>query len=213
LNILSPSGKNAENILELIHFNKHFIVEKPLALRLDHIDEILSECDKKRIKLFVVKQNRFNPPIKKLKEAINKGRFGEFVLGTVRVRWCRNQEYYDQKDWRGTWAYDGGVFTNQAGHHIDMLIWMMGEVESVFAKTATRLVNIETEDTGIATKISELAEIIKKTTKYSGEVVHDTMKPDATLKKTLNIDSKKIRTKSKIYNLRGCKRSYVIFYE
>ena len=71
-------------------------------------------------------------------------------MGTVRVRWSRNQDYYDQKKWRGTWAYDGGVLTNQASHHVDMLVWMMGDVESVMAKTATRLVKIEAEDTGVA---------------------------------------------------------------
>lgn len=102
------------------------------------------------MKLFVVQQNRFNPPIKKLKEAIDKNKFGKLVLGTVRVRWCRTQEYYDQKKWRGTWALDGGVFTNQASHHIDMLVWMMGDVEKVMAISATRLTKIEVEDTGVA---------------------------------------------------------------
>jgi predicted dehydrogenase len=71
-------------------------------------------------------------------------------MGTVRVRWCRTQEYYDQAPWRGTWALDGGVFSNQASHHIDLLLWCLGEPESVFAKTTTRLVNIEAEDTGVA---------------------------------------------------------------
>ena len=150
LNILTPSGLHAKNILESIPFNKHFVVEKPLALRLDQIDRIIEECDANGIKIFVVQQNRFNPPIQKLKEALIKGRFGKLVLGTIRVRWCRQQAYYDQKSWRGTWAHDGGVFTNQASHHIDMLIWLMGGVESVMAKTATRLVNIEAEDTGVA---------------------------------------------------------------
>lgn len=150
LNILTPSGSHAENILELTRFNRHFVVEKPLALRLDQIEKILGECDKKGINIFVVQQNRFNPPIRKLKEMLDKGRFGKLVLGTVRVRWCREQTYYDMKSWRGTWASDGGVLTNQASHHIDILIWMMGEVESVMAKITTRLVNIEAEDTGVA---------------------------------------------------------------
>ncbi|MBF0099687.1 MAG: Gfo/Idh/MocA family oxidoreductase [Desulfobacterales bacterium] len=148
--ILTPSGIHARNILELIHYQKHFVVEKPLALRLDEIDKILEECDKRGLKIFVVKQNRFNPPVRKLKEAIDNGRFGKLVMGTIRVRWSRNQAYYNQKKWRGTWAYDGGVLTNQASHHIDMLIWMMGDIESVMAKTATRLANIESEDTGVA---------------------------------------------------------------
>lgn len=150
LNILTPSGDHAKRILELSRFNKHFVVEKPLALRLDDVDDILKACDLRNLKLFVVKQNRFNPPVKKLKEALTKGRFGKLVIGTVRIRWKRDQEYYDKKSWRGTWAYDGGVLTNQASHHIDMLIWMMGEVESVIAKTSTMLVNIEAEDTGVA---------------------------------------------------------------
>jgi len=150
LDILTPSGNHARNILDLIPFHRHFVVEKPLALRIDDIDRILNECDKRGLKIFVVQQNRFNPPVQKLKEALDKGRFGNLVMGTVRVRWCRDQSYYSQKSWRGTWAYDGGVLTNQASHHIDMLIWMMGEVESVMAKTATRLVDIEAEDIGVA---------------------------------------------------------------
>jgi predicted dehydrogenase len=71
-------------------------------------------------------------------------------MGTVRIRWKRDQTYYAAADWRGTWAYDGGVFTNQASHHIDMLTWFMGSVESVKAVGVTRLANIECEDTGAA---------------------------------------------------------------
>lgn len=148
--VLTPSGVHADNILELIKYRRHFVVEKPLALRLDQIDEILEKCDRYNLKLHVVQQNRFNPPIVKLKEALDKGRFGKLVLGTVRVRWCRTQDYYDSNSWRGTWAYDGGVLANQANHHVDMLIWLMGEVESVMAKIATRLVSIEAEDTAVA---------------------------------------------------------------
>jgi predicted dehydrogenase len=150
LNILTPSGLHAKNILELIRFNKHFVVEKPLALRLQDVDKVIAACDKKGVNIFVVQQNRFNPPIQKLKEALVKGRFGKLVLGTVRVRWCRDQAYYGQKSWRGTWSLDGGVLANQTSHHIDMLIWMMGDVESVVSKTARRLADIEAEDTGAA---------------------------------------------------------------
>lgn len=150
LNILTPSGMHAKSVLELVKFKKHFVVEKPLALKLQDVDLVIKECDKAGVKTFVVQQNRFNPPIRKLKEALEKGRFGKLVLGTIRVRWCRDQAYYDQKPWRGTWAFDGGVLTNQASHHIDMLIWMMGEVESVMSKISTRLVKIEAEDTGAA---------------------------------------------------------------
>ena len=126
------------------------VVEKPLALRLDDADRMLEACDAHGVRLFVVHQNRYNPPILKAREALEQGRFGRLVLGTVRLRWTRNQGYYDSEAWRGTWAHDGGVFMNQAVHHIDMLSWFMGTVESVRSMAATRLVKIEAEDTGVA---------------------------------------------------------------
>lgn len=148
--ILTPSGNHAKVVLDLAGYGRHFIVEKPLALRIDDADQVIQACDASGAKLFVVKQNRFNRPVEKLKEALDQGRFGKLVMGTVRVRWCRPQSYYDQKSWRGTWQHDGGVLTNQASHHIDMLVWLMGDVESVMAMTATRLAHIEAEDTGAA---------------------------------------------------------------
>lgn len=151
VSILTPSGLHADHAIRLSPYGKHLVVEKPMALTLDDADKMISACDKKGIKLFIVKQNRFNVPVRKLREALEVGRFGKLVLGTIRVRWSRNQEYYDQDSWRGTWSLDGGVIANQASHHIDLLEWMMGEVESVFAKSITALVDIETEDTLIAT--------------------------------------------------------------
>ena len=148
--ILTPSGHHAECAVEVARYKKHVVVEKPMVLVLDDSDKMIRACDESGVKLFVVKQNRYNYPVQKLREAIESHRFGKLVLGSVRVRWCRPQAYYDQDSWRGTWAWDGGVLTNQASHHIDLLEWMMGDVESVIAKTATRLVDIEVEDTGVA---------------------------------------------------------------
>ncbi|MCK9604814.1 MAG: Gfo/Idh/MocA family oxidoreductase [Candidatus Omnitrophica bacterium] len=150
VNILTPSGNHAETLLDIADKVANIIVEKPMALKLEDIDRMMDACLKFKTNLFVVKQNRFNVPVKKLREAIEEGRFGKLVLGTARVRWMRTQEYYDHDKWRGTWAMDGGVFANQASHHLDLLTWMMGDVESVMAMTARRLVDIETEDTGIA---------------------------------------------------------------
>ncbi|RLB72156.1 MAG: gfo/Idh/MocA family oxidoreductase [Deltaproteobacteria bacterium] len=151
VSILTPSGIHAENVIELAPYQKHLIVEKPMALTLDDADAMIAACDANDIKLFIIKQNRFNLPVMKLREAMIQGRFGKLVMGTVRVRWCRPQHYYDLDPWRGTWANDGGVLTNQASHHIDLLEWMMGDVESVFAKSRTALVDIETEDTAVVT--------------------------------------------------------------
>jgi len=148
--VLTPSGLHAENTIDLAQYGAHIVVEKPMALRLDDADRMIKHCDRNRVRLFVVKQNRYNNPIIKTREAMDQGRFGKLVMGTVRVRWCRPQEYYDQDAWRGTWAMDGGVFSNQASHHIDLLEWMMGDVESVMVMIDTKLVNIECEDTGVA---------------------------------------------------------------
>jgi len=148
--ILTASGNHASNVIELANYKKHIIVEKPMALTLEDADKMISVCDKAGIKLFVIKQNRFNVPVRKAKEAILNNRLGKLTLGTIRVRWCRKQSYYDQDKWRGTWKFDGGVLTNQASHHIDLLEWMMGEVESVSAFSKTMLVNIEAEDTAVA---------------------------------------------------------------
>lgn len=150
VSILTESGSHAEHTLQLAQYGKHLVVEKPMALTLPDADAMIRACDGAGIKLFVVKQNRYNYPVQKLRGALEDGRFGKLVMGTVRVRWCRTQEYYDQDAWRGTWSMDGGVFTNQASHHIDLLEWMLGEPESVFAKSTTALVDIETEDTGVA---------------------------------------------------------------
>ena len=147
--VLTESGNHASNVVELAKYGKHIVVEKPMALRLSDADAMIRACDSAGIKLFVVKQNRFNVPVLKLKDAIDRARFGKIFLGTIRVRWCRDQSYYDQDEWRGTWALDGGVLTNQASHHIDLLEWMVGDVESVFARSSTALSKIETEDTAV----------------------------------------------------------------
>ena len=148
--VLTPSGAHCQNVLNLVEYGRPMVVEKPLALRLEDADRMLEACDHHGVKLFVVHQNRYNLPIVKAREALEQGRFGRLVLGTIRLRWRRDQAYYDSESWRGTWAYDGGVFMNQAVHHIDMLTWFMGNVESVRSLASTRLVKIEAEDTGVA---------------------------------------------------------------
>jgi UDP-N-acetyl-2-amino-2-deoxyglucuronate dehydrogenase len=147
--VLTESGLHARHVIELARHGKHIVVEKPMALTLQDADAMIAAFDKAGIKLFVVKQNRFNVPVIKLREAVEAGRFGKPIMGTVRVRWCRPQSYYDQDPWRGTWALDGGVLANQASHHVDLIEWMMGDVVSVFAMTRTALAKIETEDTAV----------------------------------------------------------------
>lgn len=151
VSVLTPSGMHAEHAILAARSGRHVVVEKPMALTLEDADAMIRECDQARVGLFVVKQNRFNVPIVKTREALDAGRFGPLVLGTVRVRWCRDQSYYAHDDWRGTWAQDGGVLANQASHHVDMLSWFMGPVESVHCRATTALVDIQAEDTAVAT--------------------------------------------------------------
>jgi predicted dehydrogenase len=148
--VLTPSGDHTACIGNVVRYGKHVIVEKPLALRLEDADAAIRACREARVRLFVVKQNRFNRPVQALRWALERGRFGKLVLGTVRVRWTRLPTYYASASWRGTRALDGGVLLNQASHHVDMLEWMMGDVESVSAMMTTRLAPIETEDTAVA---------------------------------------------------------------
>ncbi len=148
--VLTESGAHAKMACEVVPYTKYVVVEKPMALTLDDADRMIDTCERAGVGLFVVKQNRYNRPVVKLRKALEAGRFGKPVMGTVRVRWCRPQAYYDQDSWRGTWKDDGGVFSNQASHHVDLLQWMMGPVESVQAYTTTRLVDVEVEDVGVA---------------------------------------------------------------
>ena len=148
--IATPSGLHAEQGVEAAKAGKHVVMEKPMAISLTGADALVQACDKAGVQLFVVKQNRLNPPVQLLKRAIDRGRFGRIYLGSCTVHWARPQEYYDQAPWRGTWEFDGGAFMNQASHYVDLIQWLMGPVESVMAKTATLARRIETEDSGVA---------------------------------------------------------------
>jgi len=151
VNVLTPTGFHAREVVALAPYGKHIVVEKPMALTVEDCDAMMHACDEHGCRLFVVKQNRYNPAVVALRTAFEAGRFGKLVLGTVRVRWCREQSYYDQDDWRGTWQLDGGVLSQQASHHVDLLQWFMGPIETVQCMMATRLVRIEAEDTAVAT--------------------------------------------------------------
>ena len=150
VSVLTPSGQHASNVVALAPYGRPIVVEKPMALTLDDADRMIEACDRHGARLFVVKQNRFNRPVVALRRALDAGRFGKLVLGTVRLRWCRPQSYYDAAAWRGTWAQDGGVLANQASHHIDLLEWIMGDVESVTAMSARALSRTQARDTAVA---------------------------------------------------------------
>ena|SRR5436305_173891 len=150
VSICTPSGLHPSHGALAAKAGKHVITEKPMAISLGQADELVRACDDAGVFLFVVKQNRLNPPIQLLRRAVDKGRFGRIYLANTTVRWQRPQEYYDQAPWRGTWEFDGGAIMNQASHYVDLIQWLVGPVESVTAKTATQARRIETEDSGVA---------------------------------------------------------------
>jgi UDP-N-acetyl-2-amino-2-deoxyglucuronate dehydrogenase len=150
VSVCTPSGLHSEHGVAAAQAGKHVITEKPMSLTLAQADALVRACDDAGVRLFVVKQNRLNPPIQLVRRAIDKGRFGRLFMANVTVRWQRPQDYYDAEDWRGTWALDGGAIMNQASHYVDLLQWLMGPVDSVVAKTATQARRIEAEDSGVA---------------------------------------------------------------
>ena len=150
VNIITPSGMHAEHAIDIIrNYKKHIVVEKPMALRVKDCQDMIAAAKEQGVSLHVVMQNRFNKAVVKVKEAVENNLFARPVLGTIRLRWCRPQRYYDKDPWRGTWAFDGGVLANQAIHHIDLLRWLLGDVDGVSGISATRLVDVEVEDTAM----------------------------------------------------------------
>jgi UDP-N-acetyl-2-amino-2-deoxyglucuronate dehydrogenase len=150
ITICTPSGFHPEHGIMAAEHGKHVLSEKPMGVRLKDADDLIKACDKNKVRLFVVMQNRLNPSIQLVKKAIEEGRFGKIYMIIANVLWTRPQEYYDQAQWRGTWEFDGGAFCNQASHYIDLVQWLGGAVESVVACADTLARNIETEDTGVA---------------------------------------------------------------
>jgi len=147
--VCTPSGMHAAQGAAAARAGKHVVTEKPMSISLAQADELVHACDEAGVQLFVVKQNRLNPPIQLLKRAVDKGRFGRIYMANVTVRWQRPNEYYAAEPWRGTWEFDGGAIMNQASHYVDLMQWLVGPVESIMAKTATQARSIEAEDSGV----------------------------------------------------------------
>ncbi len=150
--IATESGKHAQIALDCIDAGCNLIVEKPITLSLEDADSIIEKAKEKGVKVCACHQNRFNKSIQKIREAIERDRFGKLLYGTAHIRWARDYEYYARAKWRGTWEQDGGALMNQCIHNIDLLRWMMGdEIDEVVGMTdRLRHDYIEAEDLGIA---------------------------------------------------------------
>lgn len=152
VSIATESGIHAEIALHCIDCGVNVIIEKPMAMSIDDAEEIIRRSEEKHVKVSACHQNRFNIAVQETRRALEAGRFGQLSHGSIHVRWNRNQDYYTQAPWRGTWAQDGGCLMNQCIHGIDLLRWMMGdEVEEVYGVTKQQFHDyLECEDIGMA---------------------------------------------------------------
>lgn len=150
--IATESGLHAQIALACIEKNINCIIEKPIAMNMKDARAICKAAEEKKVVVCANHQNRFNKSIQKIREAVEEGKFGKLMHGTAHVRWNRNQGYYTQAPWRGTWEQDGGCLMNQCIHNIDLLRWMMGdEIDEVMAYTDNLNHDyIEAEDLGLA---------------------------------------------------------------
>lgn len=151
VSICTPSGMHGEMCREAAKAGKHVFCEKPMEITTEKINTVIEDVEKYNVKMGCVFQRRCDNKFLAVKEAIDSGRFGKVILADAYLKYYRDQKYYNSGDWRATWELDGGgALMNQGVHGIDLLIWIAGDVDSVFARCETQARNIEVEDTAIA---------------------------------------------------------------
>ena len=147
ISIALPSGMHGEFAIKAMEAGKNVLIEKPMEITVEAANKIIEAWKRTGVKVGVVHQNRNNANMAPMKEAIDSGRIGDLYLGTFEVKWYRDQPYYDHGGWRGTWEMDGGgSLMNQAVHTIDLMQWLMGDVESVTSTMKICAHDIKTED-------------------------------------------------------------------
>lgn len=150
VSICSPNGLHYEHSIESLNYNNNVLCEKPLALSAFHCAEMIKLAEKKNLRLFAIKQNRFNPPVMAVKHAIEEGRFGKIFNVQLSCFWNRNENYY-KNSWKGSLDLDGGTLYTQFSHFIDLLYWLIGDIKDfeIYANNFMHNGVIEFEDTGV----------------------------------------------------------------
>ncbi|MEJ7820850.1 MAG: Gfo/Idh/MocA family oxidoreductase [Chitinophagaceae bacterium] len=150
ISVCSPNGLHAEHSIAALKAGFHVLCEKPMALSVHDCGEMISTAERANKRLFIVKQNRFNPPVVAVKNLIEEGKLGKIYSMQLSCFWNRNEEYYSNS-WKGTKKLDGGTLYTQFSHFIDLLYWMIGDVKDVNVFTANYHHKniIEFEDTGV----------------------------------------------------------------
>jgi len=150
VSVCTPNGLHAEHSIKALRSKLHVLCEKPMAINVHDCNLMIKEAEKANKSLFVVKQNRFNPPVVALKKAIDENKLGKPLSIQLSCFWNRNEAYY-QNSWKGNKNLDGGTLFTQFSHFIDLLYWLVGDVEEVFALGGNLKHEniIEFEDTGV----------------------------------------------------------------
>jgi predicted dehydrogenase len=151
LAVCTPNGLHADHSIKALKAGCNVLCEKPMATTVHDCERMIHAAEETNRRLFIVKQNRFNPPVKALKKVIEEGRLGKILNVQVNCFWNRTREYYAGSDWRGKLLIDGGTLFTQYSHFIDLLYWLVGDVEEVRAFTENYLHKgvVEFEDTGV----------------------------------------------------------------
>jgi UDP-N-acetyl-2-amino-2-deoxyglucuronate dehydrogenase len=152
--VVTPSGMHFEHSLDILtNYRKNLIVEKPTFMKPSHLNEAYSTAKQFGLQIFPVFQNRHNLAVQRVRQGLLSNELGKIRTASVRVRWCRQQRYYDLAPWRGTFAMDGGCLTNQGVHHVDLMRYFGGPVARVNAIMRTQGADIEVEDTMVGTAL------------------------------------------------------------
>src|ERR1700682_4122632 len=147
----SPSGLHATQGIAAARHGLHVLTEKPIEISTARADTLIEAANQSKVHLGVIFQDRMKPHIRQLKNWVDQGLVGKLLFVDAKVKWYRPPEYYANSRWRGTLALDGGgALINQGVHTIDLLLWLLGDVVRVQARTATQLHKIEAEDTAVA---------------------------------------------------------------
>jgi UDP-N-acetyl-2-amino-2-deoxyglucuronate dehydrogenase len=150
VSVCTPNGLHAEHSIKALQAGFHVLCEKPMALTVIDCNRMISAAEKAGKRLFIVKQNRFNPPVVAVKKALEEGRLGRIYSIQLNCFWNRGADYY-ANSWKGTMELDGGTLFTQFSHFVDLLLWMIGDVKEVQSKLANYAHQgiIEFEDTGV----------------------------------------------------------------
>lgn len=148
--VCSPNGLHAAHSIEALNAGFNVICEKPMALTVSDCGEMIKAAERMNKRLFAIKQNRFNPPIVAVKQALDEGKLGKIHSVQLSCFWNRNEDYY-HNSWKGTLDMDGGTLYTQFSHFIDLLYWMIGDIKEVksFMHNYSHKGIIEFEDTGV----------------------------------------------------------------